>query len=169
MATIAKLLEDGAIFNIDPELDLGALPNRCLYGLPSFRRFLDELPELGSTWNIDQSPLDQFDDLINEFLGSEPLTVSKRFGPIYPSKGSAWPGVWELKTADLRIFGWFPMKDVFFAAFGCTAERVKESNLYNGFKNEVVRIRANLPLDEPKFVSGRNFEDVVSLIYRPQK
>src|SRR6185437_2261763 len=126
MATIAKLLEINALFEIEPDLDEGVQPQRYMYAVPGFRRFLDEVPTLESTWNLDETPLQQLDALLAEFLGTEPFTVSWRFGPIFPAPGKAWPGVWEFKTADLRIFGWFPQKNFFIAVEGCNTEKMKE-------------------------------------------
>jgi hypothetical protein len=71
-------------------------------------------------------------------------------------------GVWELKTADVRIFGWFPGRDQYIAVRVDQAWRVKESNLYAGYKGEVVRYRDALPLAGDKFVKGVDPNDVVS-------
>ena len=55
MATLAKLVEDGALFKIEADLDPGVQPVRFLYGTPSFGRFLrDVLPTLESCWHIEQ-------------------------------------------------------------------------------------------------------------------
>lgn len=168
MATIARLLETNALFEIEPDLDEGVQPQRYLYAVPRFRRFLDEVPTLKSTWNIDETPVQQLDALLAEFLGTEPFTVSRRFGPIFPSRGKPWPGVWELKTADLRIFGWFPRKNFFIAVEGCCTAKLKEfPSLYGGFRDFVVQCRDRLPLNEPKFVAGVDYNEVISLIYRP--
>jgi hypothetical protein len=167
MATLAELIACGELFEIEPDLDPGVQPFRYLYAVPGFRRFLEGVQNLESAWNIEQTPAEQLDDLLAEFLGTEPLTVSWRFGPIYPAPGKPWPGVWELKTPDLRIFGWFPVQNKFIAVNGCDAQKVKEYRLYGGFRDEVVRCRGHLPLDEPKYVAGEDFSDVVSLLYRP--
>jgi hypothetical protein len=168
MATITRLLEDDALFEIEPDLEPGVQPFRYMYAVPQFRRFLDEVPTLGSSWKIEQTPAEQLDDLLMEFLGTEPFTVSWRFGPLYPSRGKPWPGVWELKTPDLRIFGWFPRQNYFIAVEGCDAAKLKEfPGLYGGFRDAVVRCRGLLPLDEPKFVIGEDHGDVISLLYRP--
>jgi hypothetical protein len=74
----------------------------------------------------------------------------------------AGDGVWELKTADLRVFGWFHAKDCFLGHCADTAERVKEHRLYTGYVGEVVRFRDSLPLDEPKYIPGEDPDAVVS-------
>lgn len=171
MATLAKLVEQNVVFKVEPYLDPGTLPSRYMYGLENpFRKFLDSVPTLGSTWKIDQSPYEQLDDLLTEFVGAEPLMVTWRFGPLLPVRGKPWPGVWELKTPDLRIFGWFPFKNTFIAVNGCQTQKVKEINgLYGGFRDEVVWYRKQLDLDEPKFLSGEDHSDVVSLVCRPDQ
>jgi hypothetical protein len=165
MPTIAKLLADGSLFEIEADLDPGIAPFRRLYAVPDFRRFLDEVPTLESCWNIEQTPAEQLDDLLAEFLGTEPFKISWRFGPLSPVRGKPWPGVWELKTADLRIFGWFPQQNHFIAVTGCTAALVKaHRGMYGGFREEVIRRRDRLPLDEPKYVKGEDYNDVISLL-----
>ena len=47
-------------------------------------------------------------------------------------------GVWELKTPDVRFFGWFACKDCFVAAEAASAEQVKAHSLYHGYSNQVV-------------------------------
>jgi len=167
MATLTKLVADGALFEIEPDLDPGAQPFRYLYAVPGFRRFLDEVPSLESAWNIEETPAEQLDDLLAEFLGTEPFAVRWRFGPLFPPRGKPWPGVWELKTADLRIFGWFPRRNCFIAVNGCHAAKVKQIHgLYGAFRDEVVRVRNALPIDEP-YVTGEDYHDVISLLYFP--
>lgn len=168
MATLAKLVADEALFEIEADLSDGIQPVRFMYGLPRFRAFLDSVPELVSIWNIEQTPAEQLDDLLNEYLGTEPFTVLWRFGPLFPPRGRAWPGVWELKTADLRIFGWFYTLNTFIAVSGCATQLVKDNpGLYGGFRDEVAHYRTQLPLDEPKFVAGEDYRDVISLLYFP--
>jgi len=97
------------------------------------------------------------------FVSGETLTYSRQFKPL----NHLGEGVWELKTADIRLFGWFPMRDVFVTYCADEAWRVKEYKLYRGYVNEVVQFRNVLPLDEPKFVEGENPDAVVSNFYFP--
>lgn len=168
MATIAKLAEENRLFQIEPDLDPGVMPHRYMYAIPEFRGFLDDVHQLESLWKQEQTPREQLDDLLVEFLGTEPFTIGRRFAPIYPARGKIWPGVWELKTPDLRIFGWFPRQNTFIAVKGSHAQKLKDfPALYGVCRDEVVRVRNELPLDEPKYIAGEEYSDVVSLIYRP--
>lgn len=76
-------------------------------------------------------------------------------------------GVWELKTADLRLFGWFVQKDCFIVCDCDTTLRVKQMRLYPGYRDQAVRFRERLDLDEPKFIAGDDPNDVVSDCYQP--
>jgi hypothetical protein len=71
-------------------------------------------------------------------------------------------GIWELKTADLRLFGWFLQKDCFIVSDIDDTGRIKQSNLYRGYCLQAVRRRDALELNEPKFIRGDNPDDVVS-------
>ena len=71
-------------------------------------------------------------------------------------------GIWELKTPDLRVFGWFHVRDCFIAVSGQLTQTIKEHNLYRGLANEAVHLRDRLDLDNPKFVAGTDPNDVVS-------
>src|SRR5262249_17769795 len=92
------------------------------------------------------------------FCSGETLTFSTQFKPLTHLKD----GIWELKTPDLRIFGWFHVKDCFIAGNIDTAFNVKNHNLYAGYAGDVARERDQLDLDNPKFVPGDDPNVVVS-------
>jgi hypothetical protein len=62
--------------------------------------------------------------------------------------------VWELKTPDLRLFGWFPAKDHFVAHLGCEKEALQRWEDYEPFINEVREFRASLIAALPHHVTG---------------
>ena len=69
--------------------------------------------------------------------------------------------VWELKTADLRIFGWMYQKRKFIAVRGGYTDDYKEPTKIKNYaddRKEVVKARDALPLDNPKFVRGEFHE-----------
>jgi len=70
--------------------------------------------------------------------------------------------VFELVTPDVRIFGWFPRKDVFVAVAGDVMENTHGHDLYPGYRNMVIRQRELLDLDEPKWTPGASENDVIS-------
>jgi hypothetical protein len=112
-----------------------------------------------SLWDTkDNSPQQQVDARLAGFVAGEPLAFNSEFNILRPWKH----GVWELKTADVRIFGWFAKKDCFVGVVMHDATYVKAHDLYQGLVGEVVRFRDSLDLDEPKFVKGDHPNDVVS-------
>ncbi len=86
------------------------------------------------------------------------LTYSHRFKPLTHHRD----GIWELKTPDLRIFGWFVKRDQFVGWAADATEKIKKHNLYHGYAREAGHFRDNLNLDPPKFVQGDKPDAVVS-------
>lgn len=159
MATLVELANAGFLHKYDPELAANLQEDRMLYASERLRDYLhDTLPRLGSSWNIETSPLEQFDALMEVYTSGDVLTYGHTLNPLR----HVADGVWELKTADLRIFGWFPVMDVFVGVVADLAQRVKEHHLYNGYAGDVVRFRDALDLDEPKFIAGTDPRYVVS-------
>src|SRR5690349_10669614 len=123
MATILDLRNEGALIKLDPVLEAPAQEFREIDLFPEFAVWArDVLPNLDSTWDIETRPLAQFDDLVSLFCSGDPLVYEWQFHPIQ----HVHDGVWMLKTADLRLFGWFPKKDHFIALSGHSAQHVKD-------------------------------------------
>jgi hypothetical protein len=117
------------------------------------------LPTLQSDRNVETEPVGQFDDLVAVFCAGETLSYDTQFKPLNYVEN----GIWELKTADLRIFGWFPAKDCFIGVIADTKARILEYHLYNAYANvEVAPFRNQLDLNEPKFVAGVNPHAVIT-------
>jgi hypothetical protein len=159
MATVVELDRQGKLFKLDPALDDDQQEFRVLYASPRLHKWLGEvLPTLGSTWKIELSPAEQLDAFMEIYAAGETLTFQRSFYPIAHISNY----VWELKTADLRIFGWFTARDCFVGVVADTTDRVKLHNLYHGYAGDVVRFLNALDLDEPKFVPGDDPHAVVS-------
>lgn len=161
MATIPKLIECNALVRIEVELEGRELPWRHLVGTPRFIKWLaDVLPELqSSSIGCEITPLEQIDALFAEFITGRPLNHGRQFSCLRPADRA----VWELKTVDIRVFGWFAHRDCYVAVRGDHADRVKDHDLYAGYRDEVVRLRDQLDLDEPKYAPGDSADDVVSI------
>jgi hypothetical protein len=165
MATILELVQTAKLFRYEAHLGRRQQPCRAIYVSERLGIWLrDDLPNLGSTWNIEASPAEQLDAKLNIFVSGETLTFDYDLKPIQP----IGQGVWELKTEDLRVFGWFPSVDVFIGVVADTAQRIKDIGLYAGYRNEVVLFRKKLDLSEPKFIDGDQPNDVVSNYYFPE-
>ncbi len=159
MATVLELAEQGILVKYDPHLAPTVQELRQIFVTPNVRDWLtQQLPTMNSSWNLEASPLEQFDALAEEFCAGKVLKIDWQL----KSLNHLGDGIWELKTADVRLFGWFPARDCFIAADADTAERVKTHNLYRGYSGQVARKRDQLALNEPKFVPGDNPNGVVS-------
>jgi hypothetical protein len=164
MATILELIDAGRLVKLDPALEDNELEHRYIYAIPEVITSLEsELPQWQSQWNIEQTPIQQYDALLEIFCSGEVLTYGPQFKPL----NHLSDGIWELKTADLRIFGWFNVRDSFIAGAIDTAFRVKNHNLYAGHANVVAYRRRLLSLDEPKFIIEEDPTHVVSSFNYP--
>lgn len=162
MATILNLAVSGEIIKVDPGLGLREMEMRRIFILPRVERwFLEDLPSTNSSWNIEVTPSEQLDALFYEFCSGQPLQIGKRFKSLI----HLGDGVWQLKTADLRLFGWFAHKDCFIASDCDDADKIKRMKLYKPYCEQSVRFRCALNLDEPKFIVGDDPNYAVSDCY----
>src|SRR5437762_2711619 len=159
MATLLELDRRGELFKLDA-LEAGEQEFREFYASPILHGWIrDVLPNMVSSWGIELSPLDQFTAMSEVYCAGERLMFDTQFKPLT----HIVDGVWQLKTDDLRIFGWFPRKDCFIGVVADDATRIKESNLYFGYANVTTkRFLEALDLDEPKYITGKDPHAVVS-------
>jgi hypothetical protein len=161
MATITDLLDSGAIIKIDVELAPRDQPLRLLYGTPQFvewlRRILAGAEPPLRLGHI--PPAEQIDDLFHSFLSGEQLIFTRQFRVVRAEDNA----VWELKTPDIRIFGWFMAKDCFVAVFGNWTDTIKDHDLYRGYRIAIRRLRRELGIDATLCVKGVEPDDVLSL------
>lgn len=159
MPTILDLVVSGDLIKVDPDLDEDELELRALYLVRGGDVQCDALlAGMVSQWDIETSPSEQFDELIYHFATGGALECPRQFHVL----GHRRDGVWELKTADLRLFGFFPAKDVFICTDVADANRVKAAGQYSSYCEQSWFKRDRLDLDEPKFISGTDPRDVVS-------
>ncbi len=164
MATLAELDRDGSIHKLELDLPNRGQPERLFFASPRLRDWLrGGLLKVASEWNVEISPDEQVADLLEEFCGGSELAAGRRFHILHPGE----KGVWELKTPDVRVFGWFVHRDCFVGYVGDSAKRVKQHGLYTGYVGETVRFRDALPLDPPKFVADEDPHAVVSAYHVP--
>jgi hypothetical protein len=72
-------------------------------------------------------------------------------------------GVWEFKTVDVRVFGWFPDKDYLILHNGEDAELLHDDlRLYKPFIDATAEYRDALPHGLPGPVMSKEVTDVVS-------
>jgi hypothetical protein len=171
MATILELAKPPyeRLIKLDAALKPREQEFRRIYLFPRAR---DKLANEASLWdsqhNLSQRPIDQLSALISRFASGDFLIFDHDFRglrKIVDGVPSYEDEVWELKTADVRVFGWFYERDCFIAVSLDEVWRVKAIPLYAGYRSEVIRYREGLELDEPKFISGGEPVDVVSNFY----
>lgn len=160
MATLVELCESGVLDIIDP-LEADELPWRTLYGTQDLIQWLENvLPNLDHNELYDVlSPQEQVLAVFAEYVGGEQFIDDRRF------KKLNWNPeyfVWELKTEEVRIFGWVPEKDVFICCFGDSKDTILVEDSYGRYIAQTVYVRNNLDLDDPKFVESGDLTDVVS-------
>ena len=161
MATVLELCESLRLREISPELEPQELVHRCLYGTPDFVTWLEnELPGYASDpVNIDMSPLEQVAVVFHAYVVGLPFSTDRRF------KKLSWTPqhhIWEIKTDDIRIFGWIPRRDAFICCFGDLKSEIEIFRKYGLYIARTKYVRENMNLDEPKCVEGKDYNDVIS-------
>lgn len=161
MTTLSQLAADGKIVRIEVPLEDADVPARLHYGTPGFVKWLrgHQSDKEKSPSGADQTPAEQLDWLLYRFTIGLPLIHIKDYRVL---RHEIRP-VWELKTVDLRIFGWFAQRDCFISVFGDWADKVKDFDLYRGYRLEVRRIRREWGVDQALCVEGEFPDDVLSL------
>ncbi len=159
MPTILDLVRRGDLVKIDPDLDEDEFELRMMYFVRGGDVRCDELlAKMQSQWNIEVSPIEQFDELVYNFATGGMLECPRQFHVLCHKRD----GVWELKAPDLRLFGFFPMKDIFVCTDVADANQVKAAGQYSGYCEQCWFKRDRLDLDDPKFITGTDPRDVVS-------
>lgn len=163
MATIDVLISNEMLVNIEIELEHDALPCRRLLATPQFIQWLDEvLPNLQTAIiGGDLQPLEQVDFIFHEYISGEDINHDRRFKRLYSRPDDRH--IWELKTQDLRIFGWVPQKDVFICCYGEMKDTLELMKAYPRFIALTVFVRNHIDLDEPNCIASREYTDVVSI------
>ena len=163
MATITSLKEQKLLFSISVPLDEGELPQRLIYGFPDFVRWLAvEAPNLQSgRLKAAENPQEQLDNLLYRWIAGKRIIYDRMFKDLMPMADE----VWEMKTVDIRVFGWMYRPLTFIAVFGNYADLYKGTHArasYEDAKKKVKSARAQLDLDEPKFTPGV-FDELVCI------
>lgn len=164
MATPMQLADTDRLIKVDPEDLLGprALAFRELYLMPRAERWIeDTLYALETDGVVDgaKKPIEQLYDLFRGFVAGENLAAWEWFPKCIKPTDSM---VWELRTPDLRVFGWFWKPSVFIASKIDQAKRCKDFGLYPGYREECVSTYRALPLDPPPAISG-DVNDVLQI------
>jgi hypothetical protein len=161
MATIAILLDQKVLTRIIVRLGSDERQKRFIYGFPEFQQWLEhELPALSpGRLRASETPLEQVDNALYRWVVGKPIIYNRQFKDLVPLSDE----VWEMKTADTRIFGWMYKPLRFVAVFGDYADLYKGKSRkfsYEDAKKRVLAQRNKLDLDLPKYVTGA-FDELV--------
>ncbi len=164
MATLLELERNGELIRLRPNLKPREQELRTFMVTPEVRDWLNDiLPKVPAGSAKELTPMEKLIDFLNRYGAGHRLLYPVAFRPIQHFKH----GVWELKTPELRLFGWFPKNDVFICASIATLDDIKingkpNKEAVNNQRKKVSFVRSKLPLDEPKYIPGREPEDVLS-------
>ena|ERR1700731_3781103 len=158
MATLEHLAATDKLLKHEPDLDDHELPERIAYFAPDFDGWLDTvLRPMQAQRGRDLTPFEQAEQILYEFVIGRPMAYSVDYRKLEPLTVH----VWELKTPDVRLFGWFCRKAVIVLVCGTLKENVKKFKDYAPFIETVVNFRDALDLDAPKAITGVVHHDVL--------
>jgi len=160
MSSLVRLVEEGLLVRLDPALGPGVLEVRRLYMLPRVIRQIEErVRGTASDRHLETEPEAQMDGLLADFCEGIELDTGTQFKCLRPVA----EGVWELKTSDLRLFGWFHARDCFiWCAVAAKWKLLETPGLVFGYVREAARIREELFGQDAQFVRGESPDDVIS-------
>ncbi|MFO1113037.1 MAG: hypothetical protein U1E38_01195 [Rhodospirillales bacterium] len=123
---------------------------------------LNEVPNLkpGRLGAAD-TPSEQLDQILHRWIAGKNIKYNRMFKDLMPTADE----VWEMKTVDIRIFGWMCAPRTFIAVLGGYADGFKlrgSDRAYDYAKKKVIKFRDGLNLDEPKIAKGV-FDALVSI------
>jgi hypothetical protein len=163
MATIHNLAGAGGPLTLIAVPMGNERPMRSIYGLQRFTNWMtNALPNL-QTGRLKgrETPQQQLDFRLYQWITGKPMVYSRMLNDLMPHADE----VWELKTLDIRVFGWMYRPLTFIAVFGDYADLYKgktATRSYGTAKADVIAARDRLDLDLPKFTGG-TFDELVSV------
>lgn len=158
MATLEDLIAAGKIAKHEADLENHELPERVVYFAPEFDAWSGGvLSGLGCQHGRNRTPYEQTEQILYEFVIGRRLAYGSAYHPLDPLSAH----VWELKTPDVRLFGWFPQRGHLIIVCGELKENLRKISDYAPHVGKVVAFRDALDLDEPKAVTGVRQNEVL--------
>ena len=159
MATFDKLVADGALVRVTLRLGRNQHNEREIYAYPHCLQWMRvDVPQMVTgRLKSDMAPKEQLFTRLTQWITGAPMQYGRMFQDLMPERDE----VWELKTADLRVFGWLYRPRKFIAVCGGYADDYKEPTkikIYGDDKRAVLAARDALPLDGDKYVTGKYHE-----------
>lgn len=161
MATFDRILQDKRLIRVVIRLRHGEFNDRRFYAYPRCLEWMNSVVPTLVTGRLqsDLTPAEQLMTRLRQWITGKPMAYGRMFQDLMPPKDE----VWELKTADLRIFGWMYRPREFIAVLGGYADDYKEPTKRKNYEDDrraVVAAREALPLDGQKYVTGE-FDELV--------
>lgn len=158
MATPVHPCGQGVLIRYEAELEPEVLPERVIHLTPQFQKWLEHaLPKERRDRGRQLSPIEQVEEIFRHFILGRPMGYDVHRKLLDP----VGLGVWEIKTVDVRMLGWFPCHRTFIAAVGVMKRMLPRRRDYRPHIDAVVAIRNGLDLDEPKFLTGVRVDDIL--------
>ena len=105
----------------------------------------------------DLTPLEQVEALFHDFVYIKDFSGVGLFVNIIPQG----EGVYEMKTPDVRVFGWFYRRAQFVAHSGALKNDIKGTRAVDHIRREIVRARSRLKLDQPAFIRSSKIHELI--------
>ena len=158
MATLEHLVAAGKLKKHDPDLENDELPVRYVYMTMEVSTWIaTTLRSAKREQGRSITPFEQVEQRLYEFAIGRRMTYGSMYHPLDPIGHY----VWELKTAHVRLIGWFPRKATFLVVCGCMKSDLLKRADYTPHILRAVQFRTTLDLDHPKSVTGVSHNDVL--------
>jgi hypothetical protein len=161
MGTLSSLLNRKILIRVTARLARDQFHERKFYAYPACLEWMrNEVPKM-TTGRVasDFRPQEQLFERLRQWMAGDPMAYGRMFHDMDPKSDN----VWEIKTADLRIFGWMYRPKEFVAVCGGYADDYKAPTKIRNYADDrrgVVRARNALPLDGVKYAKG-DFHELV--------
>jgi hypothetical protein len=159
MATITTLLDEKKLIRVTVPLARRQFHERKIYASPVCVEWMrNDVPQM-VTGEIqsDTPPRDQMILRLRQWMAGLPMAENRMFRNLRPLED----GVWELKTEDLRFFGWlWCPRELVITRCGY-ADHYKEPNKIKNYTDEIRNViadRTALQLDGGGFAKGDFYE-----------
>ena len=155
MGTITTLVAERKLIRVTMQLGRGQDHERKLYTYPDCAAWMrDAVPKMVTgRCKSPMTPKEQLRQLFRQWMAGEAMAYDRRFRDLLPLDNF----VSEMKTDDLRIFGWIYRPREFIAVCGGYADDYKEptkTKFYNDDMREVLARREVIDLDGDKYATG---------------
>lgn len=153
-ATIDRLIREDRLIKYEPDLLGSAVAERLIYVTPYFQDWWGEvLIHRKATKGFSLSPYSQLFGRFDEFCSGKYFAYGRMFKSLEPKKNA----VWEIKTTDVRVFGFFVQRDCFVAITGEMKNALRRYEKHIGI---VLEVRRKLQLP---WIAGGEHDNVISI------